>query len=273
MIGFLDLPGEIRNLIYDHLLVFDQPIVPWAKEQALPINLLHINNKTIYHEFGSLFYSRITFDFSTHRSNSVEHQCHACSTKRITSFLDEIGQNAKHIQSIKTDFPFICYDADAEDEGFFIATHSVQIVDKIQTNCSNLKELVVGPVRTLNVIFHIAFHDLEEACDLVIAVDEHFREISSLEKIKIRVPNSGGYYGLMDMMEDLEWEVEMLHPLDPECMSDEDDEDDEDEDDDDEDDDDYEAYDDEDDEDNYEDDDTDEEEGEFISTTLVLPSR
>ncbi|EEA23345.1 hypothetical protein EYB25_006084 [Talaromyces marneffei] len=104
MIGFLDLPGEIRNLIYDHPLMFQEPIVPWAKEQALPISLFY-TNKTIYREFCSLFYSRITFNFTSHELGHEEHQCPARLTKQVTSFLDQIGQNAKYIESIKPDFP------------------------------------------------------------------------------------------------------------------------------------------------------------------------
>lgn len=168
MIGFLDLPGEIRNLIYDHPLMFQEPIVPWAKEQALPISLFY-TNKTIYREFCSLFYSRITFNFTSHELGHEEHQCPARLTKQVTSFLDQIGQNAKYIESIKPDFPRMF-----GDEEHIISRHSTQIVDKIWSICPNLKELTVGLFHTFNLILHTVLNDLEDAVDLMSIVDDHF---------------------------------------------------------------------------------------------------
>jgi hypothetical protein len=228
MVGFLDLPGEIRNLIYDHLLVFEKPaIVPWAKEEALPVNLLYVTNKTIHHEFGSLFYSQITFDFSSHGSACEEHQCRACSTKRIVSFLDRIGQNAKYIQSIKTDFPFLC----CETKGFWtdswISEYSVQIVNKIGSNCSDLRELILSPTITLNVLFDVAVRDLDETLDLLHRIDRHLRKIPSLESIVTRLPDCDEYYNLKDDMEFVfGWEVELIDPLDIGWITDDDDDDD-----------------------------------------------
>lgn len=221
MVNFLDLPGEIRNLIYDHLLVFEAPIAPWAKKEVLPVNLLYTNNKTIYQEFGSLFYSRITFDFSTNRPNCEIHHCPACSASRMASFLDKIGQNAKHIQSIKIDFPQIICEPPRLWEESWLSKPTVKIVKKIARTCPDLKRLILGSTLMLNILLDVAVEEPDETVGLLYRIDTHLRRISSLRSIFVRVPNCEEYYKLMDEMEyQFGWEVEMIDAEDFKWMSD-----------------------------------------------------
>ncbi|KUL83015.1 hypothetical protein ZTR_09323 [Talaromyces verruculosus] len=248
MVSFLDLPGEIRNLIYDHLLVFEEPIVPWATEEALPVNLLY-TNKTVHHEFGSLFYSRITFDFSTNGHDYDERPCIGCLTKEITSFLDQIGDNARHIQSLKIDFPYIEREEGESWDDSWISGYSVEVVRKISTNCPGLKKMILGPHLTLYDLLDLAVVDPDEAFELLIIVDMFLRtNVPSVNSISVRVPDSEEFLDLMIEMEDFfRWHVEMIYWDEFEWMSDDDDEEDDEEEE-------------EDDDDNEDDDDEDEDE-------------
>lgn len=257
MINFLDLPGEIRNLIYDHLLAFDEPIAFWAKEKNLPVKLLYVNNKTIHREFSSLFYSRITFDFSARSLDSEDRPCSACLTKRTTSFLDQIGQNARYVQCIKIDFPNLNIEDYEQWSEASISEYSVEVVNKIASSCPNLRELTLGPNLTLNALLHLAVVEPDETLELLHRVDCCIRKIPSLDlMIWVKVPDCDEYYGLVEEMESVfGWDVELIDPLDFEWMTD--DEEDEDGDEDDEEDDEEEEEDDDDDDDDEDDDDAD----------------
>ncbi|KAI7978764.1 hypothetical protein EIK77_006984 [Talaromyces pinophilus] len=233
MVNFLELPGEIRNLIYDHLLVFEEPIVPWATEEALPVNLLY-TNKAVHHEFGSLFYSRITFDFSTNGHDYDERPCSGCLTKQITSFLDQIGDNARHIQSLKIDFPYIEREETESWVNCWISGYSVEVVKQISSNCPDLKKMILGPHLTLYDLLDLAVVDPDEAFELLIIVDAFLRtNVPSVNSISVRVPDSEEFLELMIEMEDFfRWHVEMIYWDEFEWMGDDDDEEEDDDDDD-----------------------------------------
>lgn len=225
MIGFLDLPGEIRNLIYDHLLAFEEPIAFWSKNKSLPVNLLYVN-KTIHREFSSLFYSRITFDFSSRGLDYEGRPCCACFTKRITSFLDQIGQNARYIQSIKIDFPSLNIGDDEHWCDASISEYSVEVVNTIARSCTGLKKLILGPTLTLNALFHLAVVETDETLELLNRVDNCLHKIPSLDlMISMRIPDCEEYYELFEAMETIfGWDVELVDPIDFEWMTDDEDE-------------------------------------------------
>ncbi|RAO73335.1 uncharacterized protein BHQ10_009347 [Talaromyces amestolkiae] len=235
MIGFLDLPGEIRNLIYDHLLAFEGPIAFWAKNNSLPVNLLYVNNKTIYREFSSLFYSRITFDFSSRGPDCEGRQCCACLTKKTTSFLDQIGQNARYIQCIEIDFPSLNLEEDEHWCEALISEYSLEVVNKIASSCPDLKHLILGPNHTLNALLDLAVMEPDETFELLHRVDRCIHRIRSLDlMIWVRIPGCEEFSELIEDMESIfDWNVDVIDPIDFEWMTDEeeDEQDDEDEDD------------------------------------------
>lgn len=228
MIGFLDLPGEIRNLIYKHLLVFETPIVPWAKHESLPINLFY-TNKTIHHEFGSLLYSRIAFDFGTNGPSCKKPFCRSCSARRI-SFLDEVGQNAKHIQTIVIDFPLLICEHEWDWEETWISLGSAGVVPKIAANCPDLKNLILASNAILNTVLEVAVEGPDATFDLLDRIDKHLRTIPSLRSISLMLPDSGYYFELADEMEsEFGWVVDMVDPSEFDWMGDDDDEEEEEE--------------------------------------------
>ena len=103
-IGFMDLPGECRNLIYRELMVLDSPIdivrkwdVGFATDEggtytATPkkaLSRLDFNlsaaSKQIYHESKGVFYSCNRFSMTTDRS-----------WKTVLAFLEFIGSESRH---------------------------------------------------------------------------------------------------------------------------------------------------------------------------------
>lgn len=225
MIGFLDLPGEIRNLIYKHLLVFKTPIVPWAKLESLPTNLLYAN-KTIHHEFGSLFYSRITFDFSKNGPDCGKPYRGSCSARRITSFLDEVGQNAKYIQTIVITFPLIIGEREWYWEECWRFLDNARVVRKIAANCPGLKNLILASNAMLTIVLHVAVEHPDATFDLLHMIDKHLRIIPSLRSLSVMLPDSGDYFKLADEMEsEFGWVVDMVDPSEFDWMGDDDDDD------------------------------------------------
>ncbi|OKL64649.1 hypothetical protein UA08_00792 [Talaromyces atroroseus] len=93
MIGFLDLPEEIRNMIYMCLI--------------------------------GMVYSEIDFSFHGYEYTAT--------------FLDQIGQNAKHIRRIFPELPTVLENKD----GLFKSEENARILDKIQSACTGSTKLII----------------------------------------------------------------------------------------------------------------------------------
>lgn len=127
-LSFLDLPGEVRNLIYAYAFVQADPIKISDKWHGLPLSLLR-TNKTIHQESQSVLYGQNTFDFSD------------ISDKRTAKFLDKIGQeNAKWIENVHIAFPTIRQREDIE-----IESTSARVLDKLHDYCPKLNSITLGP--------------------------------------------------------------------------------------------------------------------------------
>ena len=60
---FLDLPSELRNKIYEQLLVQQERINPYNERESLTPGLLRAN-KTVYSEASSVLYAQNCFDLT-----------------------------------------------------------------------------------------------------------------------------------------------------------------------------------------------------------------
>jgi len=98
---FLDLPSELRNRIYEQVLVVQERIDPWVdynQRQQLTIGLLRAN-KTVHSEASSVLYAQNCFDFTLYSAS-----------EEVASFLEQIGrENAIYIRHVYINFPTFPY--------------------------------------------------------------------------------------------------------------------------------------------------------------------
>lgn len=132
---FLDLPGEVRNLIYTSLLVHPEAIKIADKNHGFPTNLLR-TNKAIHAETQSVLYGKNPFDFT------------GLHAKDVARFLSKIGySNGQWIHTISITYPTIHQDANDE---LTIDGPSACVLDKLATNCPNLSNVTLGPEHALS---------------------------------------------------------------------------------------------------------------------------
>ncbi|KAH6623540.1 hypothetical protein F5144DRAFT_365342 [Chaetomium tenue] len=104
---FLDLPGEVRNVIYEALLVMPSPIpIQYdgflekllTQSSPRPCVALLCANKQIRYEAGSILYMDNTFKLQNYTS----------SPPSLSRFLDCIGSvNASYLKKLAVDFLYV----------------------------------------------------------------------------------------------------------------------------------------------------------------------
>ena len=98
--NFFSLPRELRDRIYELVLLHQGLIDPWFdydRRQKLTLELLLVN-KTIHRETSSLFYAQNRFDFTMG------------TPENVASFLGKIGRsNTDYIRHICVGFPEFRY--------------------------------------------------------------------------------------------------------------------------------------------------------------------
>lgn len=184
--NFLELPSEIRNSIYEQLLVLEEPITSLmtycdfsSEFRGLTLGLLLVN-RIIHQEASSLLYAQNCFDFTTYFSNE------------ISKFLQRIGhKNAQYIRHIRLDFPMLEI---LQLQSVRIERDSVKLLEEIRNACSNVTSITISLTSTEHEKSKLAANpsSMPEAIALV---DTHFRTIPSLQDIIIEVykecPNDG----------------------------------------------------------------------------------
>lgn len=182
--NFLSLPSELRNNIYEQLLVLEEPVtLPtklWLTQsqiQELTPGLLRAN-KTVHLEASSILYGQNCFDFTI------------CTSEDVASFLEQIGHNnASYIQYIRVEFPEFHY-LDLHDITF--EDDSVRILAKIQSNCTNLVKLTTSLHSTNAMEVRLEALDYPKiVAEGLALVDARFRAISSLQEIIVEVYEDG----------------------------------------------------------------------------------
>ncbi|KAL5344435.1 hypothetical protein ACLOAV_010695 [Pseudogymnoascus australis] len=171
MTNFLDLPGELRNRIYELCLLHKEPLALWTgfnQRRELSPGLLRAN-KAVHHEAVSLFYARNRFDFTI------------ATPKRIALFLQTIGRkNAGHIQHLYVDFPKFSYQ---EPGDATLSDDSTSIFSSIQGSCANLSTLTAFVDSVLYIEFALYGLDNPESISkLLKLVDDLFKATSPLLK-------------------------------------------------------------------------------------------
>jgi hypothetical protein len=204
--NFLSLPSELRNNIYEQLLVLQDPIVcsthSWFRSfhlGALTPGLLLVN-KTVHREASSLLYAQNRFDFTM------------CIPEYVASFFDQIGRNnANHIRHIYINFPSILnlgeHDATLEED-------SIHMLARIQNDCTNLITLRTSLDSTDTAAFELDALDSPKAVvDMLALVDARFRAISSLREVIVEVYEDSVSAHIIDEMKSRGWTVEVTEQV------------------------------------------------------------
>ena len=198
--NFLSLPSELRNKIYEQLLVLEEPIVcpthPWRPYSLL--QMLHpellLANKTVHREASSLLYAQNHFDLTT------------CTFEHVASFLDQIGHNnASYIRLICIDFPDF---RDLGQSNVTLKDDSVRILAKIQSDCTNLSTLITSLDSTNAMELKLdALDSPRIAGEALALVDARFRAISSLKEVVVKVYEDGPSVDIRKKMEGHGWTI------------------------------------------------------------------
>jgi len=194
--NFFSLPRELRDQIYELVLLHQEVIDPWVdydRRQKLTPELLHVN-KTIHREASSLFYAQNRFDFTMGTPEDV------------ASFLGQIGRNnADYIRHICVGFPKFLYldpgDVTLEDD-------SVGILANIQSGCANLSTLTTSLYSTNAMELRLdALDNPKVVTEALKLVNTHFRGLSSLEEIIVEVYEDGPSDHIRRKMESHGWTI------------------------------------------------------------------
>ncbi|KAG9250364.1 uncharacterized protein F5Z01DRAFT_629682, partial [Emericellopsis atlantica] len=190
--SFLDLPSELRNTIYELLLLRSTSINPWHRVRYELVTGLFRASKKVHHEVTSLFYGQNRFDF-TH-----------IDPQTLALFLEQIGsQNSGYIRHILIEFPDFLY---LDPGDVTLNEGSVSLLAGVQRSYGNLSSLTTSLHSTnaleqrLDQLDH--FGVAAEALELVNA---RFRAISSTQEIILEVYENRPGYQVRKKMEDLGW--------------------------------------------------------------------
>ncbi|MCJ1402140.1 hypothetical protein MMC11_005359 [Xylographa trunciseda] len=204
--NFLNLPSEIRNNIYEQLLVLQEPVVclnsPWlgySYIRALTPGLL-LANKTVHHEASSLLYSLNRFDFTN------------CTSKHVVSFLEQIGRNnANYIRHICVDFPEFHF-LDLHD--VTLTDDSVGILAKFQSDCNKLGTLTTSLQSTNTMELKLDALDHPKIVAKAMAlVNARFRAISTLQEIIVEVCEDGPNDYIRREMKGHGWTIRVIEDV------------------------------------------------------------
>jgi len=173
--SFLSLPRELRDQIYELVLLEQRPVKPFPFNfDRLTPGLFRVN-KTIHHETTRLFYSQNRF--------STMHG----DAEKVAKFFEQIGRkNADSTRHLCIRFPHIEY----PDSGNATLDYdTVGILNSIQSNCANLSTLTATIYSGYAIPIWLCVLDhpkiFNEALKLL---DTRFRAISSLEEIIVKLP-------------------------------------------------------------------------------------
>ncbi|QSZ36731.1 hypothetical protein DSL72_006614 [Monilinia vaccinii-corymbosi] len=190
--NFLSLPSELRNNIYEQLLVLQEPIsitMFWEfQPQELTPGLLRAN-KTIHGEASFVLYAYNRFDLTF--CNPV-------------SFLEQIGRNnASFLLYISVGFPQFEH---LNLQDITLEEDSSRTLAKIQSHCTGLKTLQTSLDSTNEMEHQLAGRDdLTVVAAALGLVDARLKEISSLPNIIVEVYGNGPSDSIRNEMENHGW--------------------------------------------------------------------
>lgn len=211
----LSLPYELREIIYQYVLVVAPPLYLYHDRGSDKIQLftperrrqwlaLLFTNRQIYVEATPILYSSAQFTII----DVTHNQAHL-----LQCFLNRIGPvNARYLSNLCINFPFLA--SGSSQKGMIILLNDdVRCLKLLQEYCVGL--------RTLETIVHTknakglarASQDMngsEYVREALSQVDAHFKTIPSLRRVVVKFHNGPPTRGLTKLMEGLGWVVTMM---------------------------------------------------------------
>jgi hypothetical protein len=193
--NFFSLPSELRNKIYELVLLHDEPLDPcgvyWPSES--PTGLFRVS-KTTHREATSFFYAQNCFDLSW---SSVEG---------IDAFFEVIGRtNASYIRHIRINFPSF---PNLNTYHNSLDSNSVRILKKLQTNCVKLRTLTTSPHDTNDLGEGLrALDSPKDVCEAFKLVNARFKAFSSLQEVIVEIYEDGLSEDIRQEMKALGWTI------------------------------------------------------------------
>ncbi|KAM0270860.1 hypothetical protein ACHAQH_009286 [Verticillium albo-atrum] len=192
-IGFLNLPSELRVIIYEVLLSSEDLISPnafYLRAKYTPA-LLRLN-KTIHREASSVLYGQNCFDFSDSDPSEAE------------SFFEQIGTtNASYIKHVMIIFPRFLH---LESGNVTLEDESVDMLAHVRNACVNLSSITTSLFSTDSMELELdGLENYNIAREAIQLVDASFRAISPLRDVILELYDINPSDHIRDMMRSHAW--------------------------------------------------------------------
>ncbi|KAK5936496.1 hypothetical protein PMZ80_011263 [Knufia obscura] len=207
MVNFLSLPTEIRNKIYEQVLVIPHPLYlfqepgfsvdTFAPDKPFQWPALLYTNRQIHGEASAVLYGMNHFHFVDITAQQVDV---------LRSFLSHIGiTNAASVSHLCVNFP-VAQNIEGEPRKFRLRDDSMQALTLLQDKCTSLSTLETVVHYKNSSFFTRTDKFLQEALP---QIDAQLRAISSLESIVVRVEVHGQIptSSAKELMQELGWSV------------------------------------------------------------------
>lgn len=195
---FMSLPSELRNQIYQDVLLSENPIVVKA---IYGIDMLDINpvlllaNRTIHREASSLLYAQNTFNLSE------------CTQQDGVSFLETIGpENAGRIGRVIINFPGLKFDASLTPGVSAPDKRDVILIEKIKHSCHSLHTITIPAYSTRDTLSCYDTPEQQGAfVELLTQLNTLLKNIPSLQDIIVEAFEGSFFDDQIKIMESHGW--------------------------------------------------------------------
>jgi hypothetical protein len=199
---FLNLPSELRNMIYELVLVRKKAVWAWFRDRKEPYSpgLLRAS-RLIHREASSIFYSRNRFDFVD------------ASPTRVAAFLQQIGpNNAAYIQHVSILFPynFRAYLSDVYCADVHLNDRTMAVFNSVRSNCVNLSSLTAFLEHAGSMEHLLEEGDDDPVLEALDDVADLFRLIPSLPKITVETLDDPLNDYTQEIMESYGWKTSTI---------------------------------------------------------------
>ncbi|EEU36388.1 uncharacterized protein NECHADRAFT_86959 [Fusarium vanettenii 77-13-4] len=208
-VGFLDLPGPVREGIYKHVLTIKHPVYlfqdfgrrveAFAPDQPKWWIALLYTNRQISSEAKAVLYDNNNFHLM---DNPQKHGA------LLQSFLGSIGShNANVLSRLCIGFP-VAEKAQGQPHTVTIRQDSLQSLSLIRGQCTRLKTLEMQMCKENSKLLAGAREeDAQLVRDALLRVDAQLKTISSLKNVVVRLSIKGVPSLVVDTMRGLAWVV------------------------------------------------------------------
>ncbi|KAI8712870.1 hypothetical protein NCS52_01386400 [Fusarium sp. LHS14.1] len=208
-VGFMDLPGLVREGIYKHVLTIKHPVYlfqdfgrrveAFAPDKPKQWIALLYTNRQISSEAKAVLYGNNNFHLM---DNPEKHGA------LLQSFLGSIGSsNANSLSYLCLGFP-VAEKAQGQADGVAIRQDSLQSLSLVREQCLGINTLEMQMCKeNSRLLVGAREEDAQLVRDVLLRVDAQLQAISSVKKIVIRLSIKGVPSLVVDAMQNLAWVV------------------------------------------------------------------